>query len=128
MKDHVILAKLAATIALAALLVSAPLHAQGQSCILGEIVDQLLKNEADRIGGAVETLKDATEIARYIRVINEEPPAAGPAETLLILVHPKLMVARVFLVHSGIVCERYLIGPDMHRKAWTAARHDDVIL
>lgn len=122
MKDHVILAKLAAAVALAALLVSAPSHAQSQSCILGEIVDRLLKGEADRIGGAVETLKDATEIARYIRVINEEPPAAGPAETLLILVHPKLMVARVFLVHSGIVCERYLIGPDMHRKAWTAAR------
>lgn len=104
------------------MLASVAAQAQGRSCIEGELVGRLLKEEARRIGGEVATLKDSGEVARYIKVINEEPPAAGPAETLMILVHPKLMAARVFLVHLGIVCERYLIGPELHRKAWTAAR------
>ena len=99
-----------------------PAHAQGRSCLQSDLVGRLLADEAGRIGAAVETLRDAHEVARYIDVINEQPPLAGPAERLLILVHPTLHVARVFLVHRELVCERYLIGPEMHRKAWVAAR------
>lgn len=91
-------------------------------CMEGRIVGELLSVEATRIGAAVERLEDAAEVERYIEVINEEPPVAGPAETLLILVHPEFQVARVFLIHDGNVCERYLIGPELHRKAWLAAR------
>lgn len=99
-----------------------PAHAQGRSCVQSDLVGRLLADEAGRIGGAVETLRDADEVARYIEVINEAPPLAGPADRVMILVHPKLRAARVFLVHDELVCERYLIGPDMHRRAWVAAR------
>jgi hypothetical protein len=96
--------------------------AEENACMESRIVGELLSVEAQRIGTAVERLDDASEVERYIEVINEEPPVAGPAEELLILVHPEFQVARVFLVHDGNVCERYLIGPELHRKAWLAAR------
>jgi hypothetical protein len=106
----------------AALAQDRPSAADPGECIADKLVTELLSAEARRIGTAVERLDEAGEVERYIKVINEEPPTAGPAESLMILVHPELKVARVFLVHNGDVCERYLIGPELHEKAWTAAR------
>ncbi|MEX2126949.1 MAG: hypothetical protein WD871_01730 [Xanthobacteraceae bacterium] len=107
---------------LAAAAFAFPARAGLVACAPAELDVIMLEAEAAALGGAVVTLTDAGEIARYAAVVNEEPPPVGPADQLVIFVHPVLKAAKVVAVFQGVACMRFLIGPELHQKAWAAAR------